>query len=326
MKTKNSIITTLLILTSQWAIAQCILSGTLAFNTQQLKTYLSSNCPNETELVVANNAVISINAGWDLTGTNITTLRIQGNGSIEFGNSDDIAMSANSTIIIEDVNNETALKVVGSNTSTIQIIIGETVYNASSFGSIISSGGVNVNGFLDVELTAFAVNLDDEYVSLTWETASEDNNWGFEVQRSNDLENWETLDFIEGQGTTTATTNYEFKDYYPKGGNNYYRLKIIEFDEDFELSPVVVISLRNKSGTIISIGPNPAQNYLNVSTDELGNNTNTLRILNTEGKSVLETNWEYLTRLDISQLPAGFYLVENTSDNKTTVQKLLIQR
>lgn len=214
--------------------------------------------------------------------------------------------------IIEDITNGIALNIVGSNTSNIRIIIGGTVYNES--------------GFLEVELSTLAVSLDDEYVLLTRETASEDNNLGFEVQRSNDMENWEVVDFIEGQGTTTATTNYEFRDHYPKGGNNYYRLTIIKFDEDFNYRSLVVISLKNKSGAIVSISPNPAQNYINLSNDALESDLNPLRILNIEDKPVLETNWEQLETLDISQLPAGLYIVENNCNKKKTVRKLLIQR
>ena len=48
---------------------------------------------------------------------------------------------------------------------------------------------------------------EDNQVLLDWMTAMEENNEGFEIQHSTDGENWETLDFVRGQGTTTQTTS-----------------------------------------------------------------------------------------------------------------------
>ena len=83
-KTLLIIPTFLFVFITQFSFGQCILSGNLAFNSRQLQSYINSNCPGETELVVADGAVIDIRSGWDLSGTNIATLRIQGQGSIEF--------------------------------------------------------------------------------------------------------------------------------------------------------------------------------------------------------------------------------------------------
>jgi hypothetical protein len=72
---------------------------------------------------------------------------------------------------------------------------------------------------------------------LIWETASEKNNEGFEIQKSLDMVNWEVDGFVKGSGTTSITTSYS----YLTNDNRslYYRLKQIDFDGSFSYSKVI---------------------------------------------------------------------------------------
>lgn len=105
-----------------------------------------------------------------------------------------------------------------------------------------------------VELTSFSANVYNNRVTLTWSTASETNNYGFEIQRAVSVETmhasslrhasslqdqWESIGFINGNGTTTGISSYTFTDISPFPGTNYYRLKQIDFDGTIWYSQIV---------------------------------------------------------------------------------------
>jgi len=83
---------------------------------------------------------------------------------------------------------------------------------------------------LPIELIYFHAYQVGEEVQLKWSTASEINNRGFEILRSENGIDWEALDFVNGVGNSTATNFYQYTDRFPKKGINYYRLKQIDFD------------------------------------------------------------------------------------------------
>lgn len=96
-----------------------------------------------------------------------------------------------------------------------------------------------VTSVVPVELVSFSVNGTGEGVMLEWTTASEVNNRGFEIQRSGDMTNFVTLDFVHGKGTTTGGQNYSYLDKSPASGINYYRLKQIDLNGDFHYSGMI---------------------------------------------------------------------------------------
>jgi len=115
---------------------------------------------------------------------------------------------------------------------------------------------------LPVELSSFeASNDNNERVQLTWTTASEDNNKGFDVQHSTDGITWTAIGFVNGNGTTDSESSYRFSHNDPSIGVNYYRLKQIDEDGTFEFSDIRTvdiysdgISVSMREGSIASIG------------------------------------------------------------------------
>ena len=95
---------------------------------------------------------------------------------------------------------------------------------------------------IPVELTSFTAEASEGLVELRWITATETNNQGFEVQRSNGGE-FETLTFVEGHGTTTESQAYLYADRDVKVGAYSYRLKQVDFDGTFEYSDVVEVDV-----------------------------------------------------------------------------------
>ena len=78
---------------------------------------------------------------------------------------------------------------------------------------------------------------------LNWSTATEINNRGFNIERSNDGSNWSTVGFVGGKGTTSETSDYIFVDNKVNSGSYSYRLKQIDFDGSSSYSKVVNVDV-----------------------------------------------------------------------------------
>lgn len=109
-----------------------------------------------------------------------------------------------------------------------------------------------------VEMTYFKASMQNEQILLRWETASEIDNAGFEVERSGDGINWQLIDYIKGNGTSIETQQYKWLDTAPLAGVNYYRLKQMDINAKFEYSKIVSISLNDAKPSDLLVWPNPA--------------------------------------------------------------------
>ncbi len=95
-----------------------------------------------------------------------------------------------------------------------------------------------------VELVSFSSQVLDEEILLTWDTATESNNLGFEVERRfAEAEAWQNLGFVRGKGTTSVPQAYEFADRDLSAGLREYRLKQIDTDGSFEYSNMIQVTV-----------------------------------------------------------------------------------
>lgn len=117
-------------------------------------------------------------------------------------------------------------------------------------------------GILPVELLTFNIQKNDYLVELDWTTASENNNDYFEIQRSSDGYNFETIDIVNGNGTSTVMNNYSYTDFSPLSGTSYYRLKQVDFDGQFEIFQTLSISFDSGNFNSFRIVSNEEQNIL----------------------------------------------------------------
>ncbi len=91
---------------------------------------------------------------------------------------------------------------------------------------------------LPVELASFVSAINGRNVELNWATASETNNSGFDIERSNvrvqTSNEWTKIGNVEGNGTINSQMNYSFADKNLASGSYSYRLKQIDFNGNFE--------------------------------------------------------------------------------------------
>ena len=144
-------------------------------------------------------------------------------------------------------------------------VVGLVRARASDGQVLIGTHGKGVYSMdapLPVELTSFDGTTDGDNVVLTWSTASEENNAGFEVQRRRKGSSFQQIGFVDGAGTTVQTQDYQFTDRTVpfESENLTYRLKQIDFDGVFEYGEPVNISLRTPDQfKLHSSFPNPAR-------------------------------------------------------------------
>lgn len=108
----------------------------------------------------------------------------------------------------------------------------------------IAVGKVEIEnlGTLPVSVTNFTAKSIDQSVVLNWATASEQNNKYFEIERSADGENFNSIAVIAGAGTSTAVNNYAYTDYSAFAGTNYYRLSQQDFDGTTRVIETIVVN------------------------------------------------------------------------------------
>jgi len=83
---------------------------------------------------------------------------------------------------------------------------------------------------LPIELLSFKGRPEKDRVMLSWETATETNNDYFTIEKSLDGVSWEPIGTVPGAGTSLFTNTYEFPDFHPDIGTNYYRLSQTDYD------------------------------------------------------------------------------------------------
>ena len=96
---------------------------------------------------------------------------------------------------------------------------------------------------IPVELTSFTANVIGSSVELNWSTATEVNNQGFEIERSEDNISFANIGFVPGFGTTTEPKSYTYSDQSVNSGTYFYRLRQIDFDGSFDYSNVVEVDV-----------------------------------------------------------------------------------
>jgi len=95
---------------------------------------------------------------------------------------------------------------------------------------------------IPVEFTSLTANVVDDQVQLNWQTATETNNRGFEIERSADNKVFAKIGYVPGRGTTTEKSSYSYIDKDASEGKLFYRLKQIDLDGTSDYSGVVEVN------------------------------------------------------------------------------------
>jgi hypothetical protein len=107
-------------------------------------------------------------------------------------------------------------------------------------------------------MLSFIAEAGSSDIMLTWLTASETNNRGFEIQRATKNDNWLIIGWVNGHGTTSNLNKYKLSD--PNVASNvvyYYRLRQVDFDGRETFTKVVAASIKDGGAVVYEVFPNP---------------------------------------------------------------------
>lgn len=190
---------------------------------------------------------------------------------------------------------------------------------------------------LPVELTSFEGVAQRNFVLLKWSTATEVNNYGFEILRKNiKTDNWSIIGFVEGNGNSNSPKYYYYVD-EPIGGNEFaYKLKQIDYDGNFEYSYEIYVKLDlSKSIELFQNYPNPFNpittiKYLIPENEEFVDKKILIKVYDITGNEVktLKDDYAYPGIFQIefngNNLSAGVYVISLSIGDKILKRKCML--
>jgi hypothetical protein len=189
---------------------------------------------------------------------------------------------------------------------------------------------------LPVELTSFTANvIDNKRVLLSWQTATEVNNYGFEIERAIDngkltIDNWEKLGFIVGHGNSYSPKEYSFTDNTLPSRTVKYRLKQIDFEGEFKYSKVINVSIIPDKYSLSQNYPNPFNPTTKISYELPENGFVSLKVFNELGKEVRtlvkknQQSGKYEVRFNATGMVSGIYFARLHVNNYAKIVKMIL--
>ena len=207
---------------------------------------------------------------------------------------------------------------------------------------------------LPVELVSFNVMIVKDIVELNWTTATEVNNYGFEIERASvDTQDtvspqWENIGFVQGSGTSYSPKFYEFVDNTPPFGKLKYRLRQIDLDGKFEYYNIIAqVTLNPSSANVNQIPkvfalyqnyPNPFNPSTTIRFSIASASTVTITVSNVLGQLVMElvngirSEGNHKITFNANDLAAGVYLYKinavgiDGKTNFTDTRKMILMK
>lgn len=248
---------------------------------------------------------------------------------------------------------EFSAKPVTANNRVYRLSSGNSLSDwALTSWSTATPGSFDENQVLPVELTSFGYEVRGDAVCLQWKTATEVNNYGFEIERmlvasnykgnligSQEEQNWETIAFLPGYGNSNSPKNYEYTDFSPDAGRIFYRLKQIDNDGVSEYSKVLELtfskSIEIKGFSLSQNFPNPFNPSTTINY-EIGENSGTglkqnvrLTVFDILGKEIAilvnsaQEAGHHSVSFNAANLESGVYFYELKSGDFTSRKKMV---
>lgn len=250
----------------------------------------------------------------------------------------------------QDGNSYSYVLTPSPNTGTVPTTVptngGVTVNLGSSFSNITSftitpqSGGnaffivdnIVLQSILPVELKSFNASITANTVHLNWETATEVNNFGFEVERTQmDNKKWRKISFIQGHGNSNSPKFYSFTNNNVNSGDYLYRLKQVDIDGNFEYSPEIKVTIEALINFSIQQNfPNPFNPSTKINYSIPADGKVEIKVYDVLGKEIVTLVDEnkkagtYEVEFNAGNLTSGIYFYKIVSGDNLEIKKMIL--
>ncbi len=202
----------------------------------------------------------------------------------------------------------------------------DTLIGQTGFSSFQLWGATDLNTTLPVELTYLqAKGINNEYIKVNWQTASENDNKGFVLQReSNGI--FDSIAWIPGNGNSNILRAYAFDDRnVEKGIIYYYRLKQIDYSNKFLYSSIVSAKLQPEEVESVTLFPNPSNGNTTIKINAVRDDRYIVNVFNDIGQliynDIITTAAGTVSKIELpaSEWTKGMYIIKvQSDDNKTS--------
>jgi hypothetical protein len=227
----------------------------------------------------------------------------------------------------------------GGNSNTYFAVVSSTGDLTDYAGFFYSNAGVSTLGTygnadqfvrtdgnitLPVGLLSFSGYKDGSRNQLRWSTSTEQNNMGFEVQRSIDGVNYSSIGFVNSLangGNSSVTLNYAFTDNSVTGSRQFYRLRQADLNGGSKLSNIVLIKGDKPAViTIDALFPNPATTVVNLMLSSPVRDKVQMTVTDMSGRTVMQRQMNVETGtnnlpINVSALAGGTYMIRLIDSN-----------
>lgn len=199
-------------------------------------------------------------------------------------------------------------------------------------------GGIIYESEVPVELVSFDASVEGNTVELRWISATETNNFGYEILRKEEFSSsWQSIAFVPGKGTTIERQLYKYTDTNLESRKYIYRLVQIDFDGSRNIAAEIPVNIRSeiKDFALVQNYPNPFNPVTHI-VYEIPEGLNTVRVkltvydilgseiavLVNEDKAPGEYNVEFQSQ----NLSSGTYIYKLTAGSYSSVKKMVVLR
>lgn len=179
-------------------------------------------------------------------------------------------------------------------------------------------------GLVPIKLQSFTANKTGNVHKLNWCTSEEVNSKSFVIERSRDGRSFLYIGEVNARGFSNINSNYQYIDKTPLSGINYYRLKMVDIDNEFEFSEIKTV--KNIATTAISIYPNPVTDIINLKFDSPQSSKVFCIITDLKGRKLYSqpislTAGANFTKIPTNNLSGGIYFLKFTLEREVVVKK-----
>jgi hypothetical protein len=205
----------------------------------------------------------------------------------------------------------------GDNVTPSRTLSTGSKYARVYFTNKVSGSNLGVDDFsvdgtpLPVSLATFTATKSSSSTQLSWRTASELNNAHFSIERSADGREYKEIGVVQGHGTSLEPRSYTYTDESPAHGLNYYRLRQVDFDGQYEYSQVVSVQFSSGKESV-QLFPTLVRQQVELRFGAPADSEGNVRIFNQSGREVQRVDFAPDTEsllIPVEALPGGQYFV-----------------